>query len=287
MKKIFVLLILTGFFINLPAQKPCSRPEFRQFDFWIGEWEVFGIKGNKAGDSKITLLLDSCVILEEWTGASAQQGLVYTGKSFNSYNAATQQWQQTWTDNTGNTTEFLRGEGSEGKIVYYADKVTGPGGKNFMRRLTFTRLSEDKVRQFGERSDDGGTTWTAEYDLEYRKKTNDARAVADALLQKMMQAYNSGQFEKIAAYYSENAKVVGPGLEISGKANMLAYWKGFSSLGGSWSLVTEKAEHTGGQIWQKGVSVITDKDKRQHKVVFTLILVQQNGEWKILQDAYW
>lgn len=39
-----------------------------------------------------------------------------------------------------------------------------------MRRLTFTKISEDKVRQFGERSNDGGSTWTVEYDLEYRRK---------------------------------------------------------------------------------------------------------------------
>ncbi|MBL7733642.1 MAG: hypothetical protein JNM88_20900 [Chitinophagaceae bacterium] len=170
MRHLLLLLIIS--IITLPsiAQKPCSRPEFRQFDFWIGEWEAYGIKGQKAGDSKISVILDSCVILEEWTSAGTQQGLIYSGKSFNSYNAATKQWQQTWTDNTGNTTEFLRGEGGNGKIVYYADKVAGQGGKTFMRRLTFTKLSDDKVRQFGERSDDGGSTWTTEYDLEYRRK---------------------------------------------------------------------------------------------------------------------
>jgi len=163
----FTLLFLS---VSLAGQKPCAKPEFRQFDFWIGEWEAFGKNGNKAGDSKISVILDSCVILEEWTSANAQQGLVYSGKSFNSYNAATRQWQQTWTDNTGNTTEFLRGEGSDGKIIYYADKVTGQKGEIFMRRLTFSKLSEDKVRQFGEMSTDGGTTWKVEYDLEYRRK---------------------------------------------------------------------------------------------------------------------
>ncbi len=170
MKKILLFFATILSIQFLPAQKPCNRPQFRQFDFWIGEWEAFGVKGAKAGDSKISVILDSCVILEEWTSASSQQGLIYTGKSFNSYNAATKQWQQTWTDNTGNTTEFLRGEGSDGKIIYYADKVTGPDGKPFMRRLTFTKLSNDKVRQFGELSNDEGQTWTTEYDLEYRRK---------------------------------------------------------------------------------------------------------------------
>ena len=170
MKKIFFVVSMVLLVSSAFAQKPCSRSEYRQFDFWTGDWEVFGKKGQKAGDSKISIILDSCVILEEWTSANAQQGLIYSGKSFNSYNAATKQWQQTWTDNTGNTTEYLRGEASEGKIVYYADKVTGPKGENFMRRLTFTKLDNSRVRQFGERSDDSGKTWTTEYDLEYRKK---------------------------------------------------------------------------------------------------------------------
>jgi hypothetical protein len=170
MKKISLVVTVILSAQLLIAQKPCSLPVFRQFDFWVGSWEAFAPNGNKGGDSKISIILDSCVILEEWTSAGAQQGLIFSGKSFNMYNVATKQWQQTWVDNTGNTTEFLRGEGADGKIVYYADKVADPKGKSFMRRLTFTKLSTDKVRQLGERSDDDGKTWTTEYDLEYRRK---------------------------------------------------------------------------------------------------------------------
>src|SRR5204862_5749290 len=153
MKKLLPLLLLL-LSQSIIAQKPCSLPVFRQFDFWIGDWEAFATTGKKAGDSKISIMLDSCVVLEEWTSASSQQGLTYSGKSFNMYNVATKQWQQTWVDNTGNTTEFLRGTGSDGKMVYYADKVMDPKGKNFMRRLTYTKIDNDKVRQLGERSDD-------------------------------------------------------------------------------------------------------------------------------------
>lgn len=168
MRKFLLLagLALTG---TLSAQLPCSKPAFRQFDFWVGQWEVFGKNGQKAGDSRISVILDSCVILEEWTSATVQQGLRYAGKSFNSYNSASGQWQQTWTDNTGNTTEFLRGEAANGSVVFYADKVTGPKGVIFSRKLSFTKLGDDKVRQLGEKSEDGGKTWTTEYDLEYRK----------------------------------------------------------------------------------------------------------------------
>ncbi|HMU47673.1 MAG TPA: DUF1579 family protein [Chitinophagaceae bacterium] len=164
---IITVLVLMG---SLKAQMPCSDPVYRQFDFWVGEWEAFAPNGNKGGDSKISIILDSCIILEEWTSANLTKGIRYSGKSFNTYNKSTRQWQQTWVDNIGGSTEFLRGEGSDGKIVLYADKVVGPQGKEFMRRLTFTKISNDKVRQLGERSTDGGGTWVTEYDLEYRRK---------------------------------------------------------------------------------------------------------------------
>lgn len=170
MKKLIYLCLLMAGITRASAQLPCSNPAFRKLDFWIGEWEAFGPNGKKAGDSKISVILDSCIILEEWSSAAVTNGIRYSGKSFNTFNQSTGQWQQTWVDNVAGTTEFLRGEGSDGKVVFYADNLLGPGGKPYKRRLTFTRLDPDKVRQFGERSDDGGTTWKTEYDLEYRRK---------------------------------------------------------------------------------------------------------------------
>ena len=76
MKKLITLFIFCSSFAAANAQSgrvPCSGPEYRQFDFWIGEWEAFGPNGQKGGDSKISLILDSCIILEEWTSASVQR----------------------------------------------------------------------------------------------------------------------------------------------------------------------------------------------------------------------
>jgi hypothetical protein len=170
MRQIISLLLLSAIVIVSNAQFPCSKSAYRQFDFWIGEWEVFGVQGQKAGDSKISLILDSCIILEEWTSANAMQGVIYKGKSFNTYNVSTGQWQQTWVDNVGGSTEFLRGMAEEGKVTFYADHVKDAKGNEFLRRLTFYKLDNNKVRQHGERSIDNGKTWITEYDLEYRRK---------------------------------------------------------------------------------------------------------------------
>ena len=173
MRQLTIILLLYTLlpFSNAQSQQgPCGGTLYRQFDFWIGEWDVYGKNGQKGGDSKISLILDSCIILEEWTSANATNGVIYKGKSFNTYNVATGQWQQTWVDNVGGTTEFLRGEAGENKVTFYADHVKNKQGNEFIRRLTFYKLDENKVRQHGERSIDNGKTWITEYDLEYRRK---------------------------------------------------------------------------------------------------------------------
>lgn len=170
MKKIYPTFVLLLLVFWASAQKPCSRPEYRQFDFWLGEWEAFGINGKKAGDSKISMLLDSCVILEEWTSAGIQQGLRFAGKSFNTWNAAKKQWQQTWVDNTGGSTAYTEGKYEANKIVFRTSPFAFSKDTMAVRQLSFFNLGPDKVRQLGEISKDNGIKWTVEFDLEYRRK---------------------------------------------------------------------------------------------------------------------
>ena len=170
MKKELILafLLFTGALAS--AQRPCSGIKYREFDFWIGEWDVYALNGNKAGDSRISLILDSCIILEEWTSANLTKGIRYAGKSFNTYNSATKQWQQTWVDNVAGTTAYTKGKFEDKKIVFRTDPFNFNKDTMAVRRLTFFNLSTDKVRQLGEISKDREITWTTEFDLEYRRK---------------------------------------------------------------------------------------------------------------------
>jgi hypothetical protein len=152
-------------------KSPCtSDPVYRQFDFWIGDWEVFAKNGKKAGDSRIELILDSCIILENWKSTSSTNGLYYSGKSFNTYNSASKQWQQTWVDNMGGTTEFLEGHYDNKKMIFVTKPFQSSKDTTAIRKLTFYNLEPNKVRQHGEISKDNGLTWATEYDLEYRRK---------------------------------------------------------------------------------------------------------------------
>jgi ketosteroid isomerase-like protein len=150
-----------------PPVKPCrSKPEYRQFDFWIGEWDVEA-GGKPAGTNSVRLILGDCVIFENWKGAGGM-----TGKSFNIYNAAIGKWQQTWVDSSGNSLEFY-GEFKDGAMRLVGEKP-GPNGARIINKLTFFPLGGGRVRQLWESSQDQGRTWSAVFDgLYIRKKTAD------------------------------------------------------------------------------------------------------------------
>ena len=141
---------------------PCQGAELnRQFDFWVGEWDVQTPQGQHAGSSTVQNILGGCVILENWTGLGSQ------GKSFNAYNQALKKWQQFWVDDTGTTTLYT-GEVIGNQMRYVADAGLQNGQQ--ARRMTFTKLDDGRVRQLGETSSDGGKTWTVAYDLFYVRK---------------------------------------------------------------------------------------------------------------------
>lgn len=172
MKKYLLLIPAILFALVAMAQSPCgSNPIYRQLDFWVGEWEAFGKKGTKVGESKISIILDSCIVLEEWTSAQAQQGFTYAGKSYNTYNAQTNQWQQTWVDNVGGSTAYLNGKLENGIMVFQTWPHNRSKDTITIQKLSFFNLGPDKVRQLFEISNDNGKTWTPTVDLEYRRKS--------------------------------------------------------------------------------------------------------------------
>ena len=144
------------------AANPCkAKPEYRQFDFWIGEWDVKSSQGQPAGTSSVQLILGQCTIFENWTSGSGS-----SGKSFNIYDANDNHWHQTWVSDKGVFTHYVGGL-EDGKMVIVADG--NAGGKRSLARMTFSKLPNGDVRQFGENSNDG-KTWTTSFDLIYTRR---------------------------------------------------------------------------------------------------------------------
>ena len=47
--------------------KPCNTPEYHQFDFWLGSWEVQSPQGQVLGHNDVTSMNDGCILQEHWT----------------------------------------------------------------------------------------------------------------------------------------------------------------------------------------------------------------------------
>lgn len=147
---------------NKAAQICMNMPEYRQFDFWVGDWNVVGTTGQQLGTNKVAMLEDGCIIEENWTSQGGG-----TGKSFNFYNPVTQKWHQSYMDNGGENW-MMDGELKDG-VLSYEGAIFSPNGKTLVR-MTFYNLGADKVRQTAETSTDNGKTWTGNWDGMYIRK---------------------------------------------------------------------------------------------------------------------
>lgn len=59
------------------AQAPapsCDTPQYPQFDFWVGHFEVRTADGKLAGHNRIEAVLDGCALAEHWTAAGTRRG---------------------------------------------------------------------------------------------------------------------------------------------------------------------------------------------------------------------
>jgi hypothetical protein len=143
----------------------CKAPEHRQFDFWVGDWEVRTPNGTRAGENRIEAILDGCVVKEHWVGARGG-----AGESFNRYDAASRKWEQTWVDNGGNTL-LLAGELTDGAMLL-TGTTKRPDGGTMLHRVRWSLIDgdADRLRQLWETSSDGGASWTVSFDGRYQRK---------------------------------------------------------------------------------------------------------------------
>jgi hypothetical protein len=156
-----LFLVMT---LNAPAQTPppALPPESRQFDFWLGEWDVTNPAGKPAGTSRIVSIAAGAGLLENWTGATG-----FTGRSLNAWNAAKKQWQQFWVGGGGGVLELSGGLVNGSMVLTGENQVNG--ARRF-ERITWTPNADGTVRQHWEQSADDGKTWTTAFNGLYRKK---------------------------------------------------------------------------------------------------------------------
>jgi hypothetical protein len=148
---------------SAPAR--CSAAEYRQFDFWIGDWDTFDME--EQGDAsiaraQITPIVSGCALHELY---EQSDGLV--GDSILSFDAVRRQWQQTWVTNRGSNM-VLWGELRDGALVLEGEVHLHDGG-TVLQRITW-RAEGDAVRESAVLSRDGGAHWEPAFDVLFRKR---------------------------------------------------------------------------------------------------------------------
>jgi|GEM_PF-502128 len=134
----------------------------RQFDFWVGSWDVFNKSGTKVGHNTISKSQNGFLLTEHWKSARG-----YTGTSINFVDPKDKKWKQVWIDQGGNITRYS-GQFSKGSMRLSGSTHQSRGQTN-LERVSFTLLPDGRVRQFAERSLDNGTTWKIYFEGFYKK----------------------------------------------------------------------------------------------------------------------
>lgn len=149
-----------------PRPAACARAEHRQFDFWIGEWDVIGRTGNPAGTNRIRAVHGGCALQEEWSGNGG-----FSGTSLNAFDASTGRWHQTWIGSDGVLLQ-LDGGMKDGSMEL-TGTTAGANGSKTLHRIRWTPLGgpQPRVRQLWESSTDGGRTWSVAFDGTYSRKS--------------------------------------------------------------------------------------------------------------------
>jgi hypothetical protein len=159
------LWLAGGASVGMAQEAPapgCSGSQAREFDFWIGRWEVTE-KGRPAGVNSIERILDGCALLENWTGAGGS-----SGKSLNFFDAADGQWHQTWIDGSGGAL-FLAGKFTNGAMRMEGTRPASAKQPATRHRITWTPNADGTVRQLWESAPLDVEQWSVLFDGTYTR----------------------------------------------------------------------------------------------------------------------
>jgi ketosteroid isomerase-like protein len=144
---------------EVPASASCAAPPYREFDFWVGDWDVFDIGSpNKVARARVDLILGGCVLREDYQGADGHKG-----QSFTIYDASRKVWHQSWVTNRGEMLVIEGGIEAGSMILSGEDHA-----KSALVRGEW-KPEKGNVRETAVTSTDGGKTWKPWFDLTFQR----------------------------------------------------------------------------------------------------------------------
>ena len=168
LKSVVAVFIFVVFMQNLyaQAQPACQSAEHRQFDFWVGEWDLQwkDAEGNmQKGHNSIKSIMNGCVIEENFDGG---ESMPLRGLSVSVYNPRKKLWLQTWVDNNGSYLDFEGGMQDDRMVL--SRRVETKKGV-IMQRMIFYDIEKNSLSWDWETSQDEGKTWKLAWRIQYTR----------------------------------------------------------------------------------------------------------------------
>lgn len=147
----------------------CDTPKHKQFDFWLGDWQVF--------DGATNQLIAFDRVEKQFRGCVVQQDLVWLTDQFRrpdldyrisgrSVSVMTGEgWVMLWMDTYGSSGLVEGGLQADGNMVFQT-RDSGPDRPRI--KGVWQRGTDGTVRNTGYRSSDGGRTWNKYFDYVYK-----------------------------------------------------------------------------------------------------------------------
>jgi hypothetical protein len=147
----------------VPAPAPCSATEYRQFDFFAGDWDTFDVSAptKLVARNHVTPMVGGCALREVY-----EQGDGLRGESFSTYDVARHMWHQSWVTNRG-ALLLLDGKLEGDRMMLSATDRHADGSSSLIRAVWWREGAA--VRERAERSRDSGKTWTPVFDIVFRR----------------------------------------------------------------------------------------------------------------------
>ena len=171
------LLLFLSLPLSLTAQGACMG-ESRQFDFWIGEWDVLN-RNRPAGEprwydtgaatSRVYPVVAGCGIVEHWRGRAYGDFLV--GFSLRAFNPQVGQWDLVllWPNSGEPRFVGLAGGFRHSRGEFYSRGISAEGDTT-VTRLTFSDITPNSVRWQDGFSTDAGISWTTGWIMEFTRR---------------------------------------------------------------------------------------------------------------------
>lgn len=166
-RRMFTFLLPWLFAVSLQVREP-----ERQFDFWIGEWDVLNRQLQADGQwkdtdrtrARITPVCGGAGLFEEWAGPF--QGGFMNGMSLRSYDPETELWTILlfWTMDGNGAFGRMHGAFRHGRGEFFS---TTQGEQR--TRYTFSDALPNTVRWDRAQTTDGGRSWSTNWIMEFER----------------------------------------------------------------------------------------------------------------------